>query len=150
MPKEIRDVMSPGSACPPSSAPIITIVTAGGELVPTVPKSPAPAEVSSAPIVAKEKSTEYPSATLNGEWDIVEPELYNMFNVVNVKKTLLRGKATVEMSDGTKLVYHKKKDHAGNVHWTRREKDILKPKGEEDSDSDDSDETETEEKSAWD
>src|SRR5437016_4898525 len=148
MPREMRDVMSPGR-CDPENVtvqPPISITVVSGEGVRTQSPTPEPTTPAVAVPVVPKKSSEYPAASLNGAWDVVEPELYKMFDVVNVKKAFARGKATVEMADGTKLVYHRKKDNAGNVHWTRREKDIITPTSE-DSDSDDSDE-ETE--SFWD
>jgi hypothetical protein len=131
---------------PAAVTPIsITVQSGGPGGNQTPPPAPPREPIIASPVISPvKKSVEYPSATLNGEWDVVEPELYKMFNVVDVKKSFARGRATVEMSDGTKLVYHKKKDHAGGVHWTRREKDIIKPADEEDDENSDEDSTSSE------
>src|SRR5437899_2832508 len=73
--------------------PISITVSSGGVSGMETP-SREPQEQVVAPVVVK-KSTEYPASSLTGKWDEIEPELYNKYGVVNVKKTLARGKATV-------------------------------------------------------
>ena len=67
--------------------PPISITVSSGGVAGTETPSPTPSEPVVTPIAPVKKSAEYPSASLNGEWDTIEPELYKQYSVVDVKKT---------------------------------------------------------------
>src|SRR5947199_6188745 len=71
MPKEIRGMMYLDE-CKPDNVtvqPPISITVSSGGVAGTETPSPTPSEPVVTPIAPVKKSAEYPSASLNGEWD---------------------------------------------------------------------------------